>query len=63
MSEEDRKECFKIFFMVKGHIGCSSWSDEELLSMRDSYFKRLWYNEEAYIYAQGFEDAYSNLHH
>ena len=59
MTEEQRKECYKMFYMVKGHIGCTDWQDKDLESMRDSYFKRLWYNEEAYIYAQGFEEAYS----
>ena len=62
MTTEERKECYKMFYMVKGHIGCADWQDKDLESMRDSYFKRLWYNEEAYIYAQGFEEAYSNLH-
>ena len=62
VSNEERKECYRLFFMVKGHLGCSHWTDDQLKSMADSYIKRVWYNEEAYIYAQGFDEAYSNLY-
>jgi len=41
--------------MVKGHFRAT---DECILSCYDSYFRRCWYNEEAYIHSEGFEQAY-----
>lgn len=50
-----RKEAYRIFWMVKGHFNAT---ESCILSCYDSYFKRLWYNEEAYLYEEGFEEAY-----
>lgn len=47
-----------MMWMVKGTLIPDNWSQKDIDSMRESYFKRLWYNEEAYIYEEGFEDAY-----
>ena len=44
--------------MIKGHLNVN---EETILSSYDGYFKRVWYNEEAYIHAAGFEEAYNNL--
>ena len=44
--------------MTKGHFNCT---EQTILNSYDSYFKRLWYNEEAYIYEKGFEDAWKKL--
>lgn len=43
--------------MIKGH--CTD--DQTARECYDSYFKRLWYNEEAYIHEKGFEEAYANV--
>ena len=56
MSAPSFKEACRLFWMTKGHLNSS---DETILSCYDSYFKRLWYNEEAYIKEEGFEDAYA----
>lgn len=40
--------------MVKGYIT----DDKTVQECYNSYTKRLWYNEEAYRYAEGFEEAY-----
>tara|TARA_B100001113_G_C21023502_1_gene584607 strand:+ start:128 stop:271 length:144 start_codon:yes stop_codon:yes gene_type:complete len=42
--------------MTKGHLNAS---DETIRSCYDGYFKRLWYNNEAYIKEEGFEEAYN----
>tara|TARA_A200000159_G_scaffold108190_1_gene100957 strand:- start:369 stop:518 length:150 start_codon:yes stop_codon:yes gene_type:complete len=41
--------------MVKGHLNTSP---ETIRSSYNGYFKRLWYNNEAYIKEEGFEKAY-----
>ena len=61
MSPEFRKEAYRRFWMIKGHLACHNWSDEDIKSMSDSYLKRLWHNEEAYIHKEGFEEAYQKL--
>ena len=61
MSPEFRKEAYRRFWMIKGHLACHNWSDEDIISMSDSYLKRLWHNEEAYIHTEGFEEAYQKL--
>tara|TARA_R110002096_G_scaffold4645_4_gene21957 strand:+ start:460 stop:672 length:213 start_codon:yes stop_codon:yes gene_type:complete len=52
------KEANRMMWIVKGSLIPDNWSQKDIDSMRESYFKRLWYNEEAYIYEEGFEDAY-----
>ena len=39
------KECCRLFYMVKGHLNTSP---ETIRSSYNGYFKRLWYNNEAY---------------
>ncbi len=50
-----RKEAYRLFWIVKGHFNAT---EQCILDCYDSYFKRVWYNEEAYIYEEGFEEAY-----
>ena len=40
--------------MVKGYIA----DDDTARECYNGYTKRLWYNEEAYRYEDGFEEAY-----
>ena len=53
-----RKEAFRVFFLVKGHIDVS---EETAYACYDGYFKRLWYNQEAWIREEAFEKTYSGV--
>jgi hypothetical protein len=53
-----RKEANRYYWMIKGKLIDSSWSDSEVEKIYDSYFKRLWGNNENYIHEAGFEAAY-----
>lgn len=44
-----------MFWIVKGYIT----TDEIAEQCYDGYFRRTWYNEESYIYEEGFEEAYA----
>ena len=44
----------RVFWIVKGYIA----TDENAAACYDSYFRRIWYDEESYIYEEGFEEAY-----
>tara|TARA_B100001094_G_scaffold14431_2_gene12519 strand:- start:9734 stop:9928 length:195 start_codon:yes stop_codon:yes gene_type:complete len=54
----DRKEKYRIFWMVKGHFNCS---EEVIFSCFDSYFKRLWSNGDTGYREEGFEEAWRKL--
>jgi len=55
LDQAKRKDAYRVFWIVKGHFNAT---EECILDCYDSYFKRVWYNEEAYIYLEGFEEAY-----
>ena len=65
MTDEFRKEAYRLFWLVKGHLGCHTWPDKEIESMHDSYFRRLWRagSDGAPLYEreEGFEEAYEAL--
>lgn len=48
------KEKALIFWMVKGYLPRSQMIEDSY----DGYVRRLWWNEEAYLRAEGFEDAW-----
>ncbi len=48
------KEKYRIFWIVKGHINID---EETVIACYDSYFKRVWYNEEADD--KGFEEEWA----
>lgn len=52
-----RREIHQVFYMIKGH--CTD--DQTARECYDSYFKRLWYNEEAYTREEGFEEVWKKL--
>lgn len=60
MTEQQVKEAYKIFFMVKGHLNCTI---ETALACADGYFKRLWADGSngapLYQYEEEFEEAWS----
>jgi hypothetical protein len=58
MPDDNIKEAYRIFWMIKGHLGAS---EETILSCADGYFKRLWCNNEAYLHEEGFEEAWNKL--
>ena len=55
MSLEKTKEAYRLFWLVKGHLNTSH---QCILDCYDSYFKRVWYNEESYVHEHGFEEAW-----
>lgn len=58
MEEKEFKEACRLFWLVKGHLTATN---ETIMSSQDSYFKRLWNNNERMEYGmEGFEEAYSN---
>ena len=64
MSPEQRKEAYRLFWLVKGHLACHYWNDKDILKMHDSYFKRLWcmyQGDDISDKMEGFEEAYNNL--
>ena len=61
MTPEVRKEAHRRFWMIKGHLACKDWDDDALYKMHESYLKSLWGNEEAYLWEEGFEEAYFKL--
>lgn len=44
----------RVFWMVKGYLPNSKTIEDAY----PGYLKRLWWNEEAYIRAEGFEEAF-----
>ncbi len=65
MTPEFRKEAYRRFWLVKGHLACHTWSEEDIISMYNSYFVRLWKDgcngAPLYEYEKGFEEAYEAL--
>tara|TARA_B110000977_G_scaffold63836_1_gene86804 strand:+ start:9610 stop:9807 length:198 start_codon:yes stop_codon:yes gene_type:complete len=44
--------------MIKGKLIDREWSDVDVEKTYNSYFKRLWGNNENYMHEVGFEAAY-----
>lgn len=53
-----RKEANRLNWMIKGQLIDRSESDKTVEYIYDSYFKRLWNNNESYIHETGFEHAW-----
>lgn len=58
MTKFQLKEANRFYWMVKGHLIPESWKEKDIMSVYDSYMKRLWGNHEAHIHAAGFEAAW-----
>jgi len=54
----DKKEAYRIFWMVKGHLNAT---EDCILSCYDNYFKRVWYYEESYVHTEGFDEAWQKI--
>lgn len=52
------KEKCRVFYIIKGHLNVTKPTIE---GCYDSYFQRIWYNEESYLWEKGFEEAYGEL--
>jgi len=63
MSPTELKEANRIFWMVKHHLIPCTWSEETIADMVNDYIRRLWCNNEAYQYEEGFEEAYDKYLH
>jgi len=59
MTELERKSAYELFYLVKGHV--KYFDDTDLLGISKDYTRRLWYNEEAHLYLEGFEEAYAEF--
>ncbi len=58
MTKWEIKEANRLFWMVKGHLIPTSWSEKDVNAIYESYFRRLWGNHEAGRRAAGFETAW-----
>ena len=55
-----RKEANRFYWLVKGMLIPTSWSDKDVERIYDSYMTRLWGNHERVAYAsEGFEELYA----
>ena len=52
-----------LYWMVKGHIPefLRTAPVEELERINDSYFRRMWNNNEAYLHKEGFDEAWEEF--
>ena len=53
-----RKEANRFNWMIKGQLINRKESDSTVEHIYESYFKRLWNNNENYIHESGFETAW-----
>lgn len=58
MDEDELREANRLMWMVKGRLIPETWHEQTIRDMVKDYTKRLWYNEEAYHYEKGFDEAY-----
>lgn len=52
------KEMNRLYYIIKKRLMPSHWDQETKLACYNDFFKRCWYNEESYIYEEGFEEVY-----
>jgi len=54
-----RKEANRFYWLVKGQLIPTSWSDTDVEKIYNSYMTRLWGNHERGVYgSKGFETAW-----
>lgn len=60
MTDKEFKWANELHWQVKGHLIPTSWckDEQQVRSMMNSYFKRIWGNHEAHIHLEGFEAAW-----
>jgi len=53
------KDANEMYWMVKGSLIPTGWSDTDIETMYNSYFKRMWNNNERFVYSSdAFEQAW-----
>lgn len=57
MTLQEYIEANRLFWIEKGHLLPLHWTEESIQSILQSYFPRVWYNEESYVSEVGFEEA------
>jgi len=58
MTIQDRKEANRYYWIIKGHLIPETWSDTDVITILNTYFRRIWGNHEACVHEYGFEDAW-----
>lgn len=58
MTDFQRKEANRFYWIVKGQLIPESWSDNDVLKIYDSYMVRIWGNHENCVHEDGFERAW-----
>lgn len=53
-----RKEANRFYWIVKGQLIPTSWSDNDVEGIYNSYMKRIWGNHENCVHEEGFEAAW-----
>ncbi|MDA9374114.1 hypothetical protein N9R43_01895 [bacterium] len=54
------KKVNEMFFAVKGHLFPTTYTVNEMRSVYNSYFTRMWGNNEFYLHVEQFEDVWKN---
>jgi hypothetical protein len=61
MTLDELKKLNEVFFAVKGHLFPVTYSTNEMRSVYESYFSRLWGNHERLVNSNAdFEDIWNN---
>jgi hypothetical protein len=58
MTWAEYKEANRFFWMIKSRLIPIDWSENDVRSIYDSYFHRLWINSESYYREEGFSVAW-----
>ena len=59
MNLDEHKKVNEMFYAVKGHLFPEQYSANEMRTVYDSYFKRMWGNNEYCNHIENFEDVWS----
>jgi hypothetical protein len=62
MTQTERKEANRYYWIVKGHLIPDAWPEKDILSVYNSYFERIWGNHENVVHEDGFEEAWRKKH-
>jgi|TARA_B110000908_G_scaffold44907_1_gene54675 hypothetical protein len=60
MNIDELKKVNEMFWAVKGQMFPTEYAPKEMRRIYDSYFKRMWGNNEFYLHLEGFEEAWNN---
>jgi hypothetical protein len=60
MNLDELKKVNEMFFAVKGHLFPIEYTVDEMRSVYNSYFSRMWGNHEFHLHAEDFEEIWNN---